>query len=139
MAKLQTTFSGHHALEKGKYAEIRKFINQWLLDPTLYCNSCGFPYFIGEKQCCDNPRIGRNIQHCQALLLQISAEKKCNLNEFGSNKDKTLRQAVSLPPDLMQKLEKFCQEKLGEKLFVNSKDLRGFMKAFPQFVTSERI
>lgn len=139
MAKLQTPLSGHHALEKGKYAEIRKFINAWLLDPAVYCNTCGFPYFPGSKPCCDNPMIGKNIQHCQALFLQIAAQKKCNFNEFGSNKDKTLRMSVSLPPDLMQKLEKFCQEKLGEKLFVNSKDLRGFMKAFPMFTTAERI
>jgi hypothetical protein len=138
MAKKQTAFSGHHD-EKGKYKEIRAFINNWLLDPALYCNTCGFPYFPLEKACCDNPRIGKNIQHCQALLLQIAAERKCNNNEFGSNKDKTLRQAVSLPPDLMQKLEKFCKEKLGEKLFVNSKDLREFMKHFPQFTTCSRI
>ena len=139
MAKLQTAFSGHRVLEKAKYKAIRQFINDWLLDPTIYCNTCGFPYFSGEKPCCDNPLIGKNIQHCQALLLQIAAERKCNLNEYGSNKDKTLRHALSLPPDLIRKLERFCQEKLGEKLFVNTKDLRGFMKAFPQFVTMERI
>jgi hypothetical protein len=139
MAKLQTPLSGHHALEKGKYKAIRDYINQWLLDPTLYCNNCGFPYFIGEKTCCDNPQVGKNIQHCQALFLQIAAQRKTNLNEYGSNKDKSLRMGVSLPPDLMTKLENFCQEKLGEKLFVNQKDFRGFMKAFPMFCTAERI
>jgi hypothetical protein len=39
----------------------------------------------------------------------------------------------------MVKLEQFCKEKWGEKLFVNQKDFRGFMKAFPQFTTCERI
>jgi hypothetical protein len=139
MAKLQTPLSGHHALEKGKYAEIRKFINQWLLDQSVYCNNCGFPFFVGEKECCENPQIGKNIQHCQALFLQIQAQRKTNLNEFGSNDGKTMRMGVSLPPDLMVKLEQFCKEKWGEKLFVNQKDFRGFMKAFPQFTTCERI
>lgn len=139
MAKLQTPLSGHHALEKGKYKEIRAFINNWLLDQTVYCNNCGFPYFIGEKECCDSPQIGKNIHHFQALMLQISAEKKTNLNAYGSNASKTMRIGVSLPPDLMTKLEQFCKEKWGEKLFVNQKDLHGFMKAFPMFTTCERI
>lgn len=131
--------SGHHVLEKAKYSEIRKFINAWLLDPALYCNNCGFPYFPGSKPCCDKPQIGKNIQHCQALFLQIAAQKKTNLNEFGANSGKTLRHGVSLPPDLMAKLEKFCKEKFGEKLFTNKNDFRGFMKAFPMFCTCERI
>jgi len=139
MAKLQTPLSGHHALERGKYKEIRAFINQWLLDPTVYCNNCGFPFFIGEKACCENPQIGKNIQHCHALFLQIAAERKTNLNSYGSNASKTLRQGVSLPPDLLTKLEQFCMNKWGVKLFENTKDLRGFMKAFPQFTTCERI
>ena len=139
MAKLQTALSGHHALEKGKYADIRKFINQWLLDPALYCNNCGFPFFIGEKACCENPQVGSNLQHCQALFIQIAAQRKTNLNEYASNASKTMRLGVSLPPDLMAKLEKFCMQKWGEKLFVNQKDFRGFIKAFPQFTTVEKI
>lgn len=125
--------------EKSKYIEIRKFINRWLLSPEIYCNTCGFPYFPGEKWCCDDPQIGKNIQHCQALMVQNRAIEKTNINPYGSNASKTLRHAVSMPPDLIIKLEKFCKERFGEKLFVNQKDFRGFCKAFPMFTVMEKI
>jgi hypothetical protein len=125
--------------EKAKYVEIRKFINHWLVDPLVYCNNCGFPYFPGRPACCNDPIIGKNIQHCQALMAQNRAIIKTNLNQFGSNESKTLRHGASLPPDLIKKLEQFCQETMGEKLFVNQKDFRGFCKAFPMFTVMEKI
>jgi len=139
MAKLTNSFTGHQVLEKGKYAEIRKYINRWLLDQKIYCGSCGFPYFPGEKACCNDPQIGKNIQHCLAVIQQNQKTKANNLNEFGSTKGKTWRHGVSMPIELMHELERFCQETMGQKLFVNKKDFRGFMKAFPQFTTCERI
>jgi hypothetical protein len=138
MTKLNS-FTGHHALEKGKYAEIRKFINLWLQEPNIYCANCGMPYFPGEIACCDVPMVGKNIQHLQALLLEIDARRKIRLNDFSSNSAKTMRLGLSMPPDLIRKLERFCQERFGEKLFVNQKDFRGFCKAFPMFTIMEKI
>jgi len=135
MAKLTNDFSGHHPLEKGKYAEIRKFINHWLTDQTVYCNNCGLPFF-GET-CCGHPEIGKNFDHCWAVIIQNKARQKGS--GLAASKDKSIRFGLSMPAKLLQDLEKFCKERLGQKLFVNQKDLRGFMKAFPMFAIAERI
>lgn len=128
-------FSGHEVLEKGKYAELRKFINEWLRDQTVYCNNCGLPYY--GAVCCEHPEIGKNIDHCWAVIIQNKARRVGS--DTGANESKTMRFGISIPPKLLRALEKFSREKLGEKLFVNHKDMRGFMKAFPQFCVVERI
>jgi len=135
MAKLTNDFTGHNPLEKSKYAEIRKFINAWLADQAVYCNNCGMPYF--GSICCDSPEIGKNFDHCWAVILQNKARRIGS--GLSANQTKTMRLGLSMPVKLLHSLEKFCQEKLGEKLFVNQKDMHGFMKAFPQFCIAERI
>lgn len=137
MAKLTNDFSGHRPLEKGKYKEIRKFINAWLTNQEVYCNNCGLPYF-GEK-CCDHPEIGKNFDHCWAVIIQNKARQKLSANDFASNKTGTMRLGLSMPVSLLHALEKFCKETIGQKLFVNQKDLRGFAKSFPQFTIMEKI
>jgi len=139
MAKPINSFTGHRPLEKGKYADIRKFINQWLLDQAIYCGSCGMPYFPDLPQCCEHRQLGKNIDHCLAVIQANRETLANNLNEFGSTEGKTWRNGVSMPVDLIQKLEVFCKEKWGEKLFVNIKDMRNFSRAFPQFRIVERI
>ena len=139
MAKQQTRFTGHHALEKGKYAEIRKFINRWLTDQVVYCGSCGQPYFPDLPHCCQYQQLGKNIQHCEAVIQANRVTIENNLNEFGSTKGMTWRNGVSMPVNLLNELETFCQATMGQKLFVNQKDLRGFMRAFPMFRTQEKI
>ncbi len=128
-------FSGHEVLEKGKYAELRKFINAWLRQQQVYCNNCGIPYH-GEI-CCEHPEIGKNIDHCWAVICQNKARKKDS--GTAANVTNTMRLGISIPPSLLNALERFSREVLGEKLFVNTKDMRGFMKAFPQFTIPERI
>jgi hypothetical protein len=135
MANKPHGFDSHEALEKGKYAEIRKFINNWLLDQTVYCNNCGLPFF-GEV-CCDKPEIGKNLDHCWAVIIQNKARRLGR--GLASNQSKTMRLGLSIPVSLLYALEKFSKEKLGEKLFVNQQDMRGFMRAFPQFTICERI
>jgi len=135
MAKLNTTFSSHQPLEKGKYSEIRKFINHWLTDQSVYCNNCGLPFY-GEI-CCEDPQIGKNFDHCWAVVIQNKARQKGS--GFSANNTNTMRLGLSIPAGLLQALERFCKERLGQKLFVNQKDLRGFSKAFPQFAIWERI
>jgi hypothetical protein len=137
MSKLTNDFSGHNPLEKGKYAEIRKFINTWLTDQSVYCNSCGAPFF-GEA-CCDSPQIGKNIDHCWAVITQNKARQDVRANAFASNATKTMRLGLSMPEGLLRDLERFCQEKLGQKLFVNQKDFRGFCRSFPMFMIMEKI
>lgn len=132
-------FTGHQPLEKGKYAELRKFINHWLTKKSVYCNNCGMPYFPDEKSCCESPQIGKNFDHCWAVIIQNKARQKECANQYASNLDNTMRLGLSMPVNLLRELEKFSLEKLGEKLFVNQKDFRGFCKAFPQFAIMEKI
>ncbi len=134
----QNLFKGHHPLEKGKYAEIRKFINSWLMDSAVYCNNCGMPYFSSEI-CCDNPQIGKNLDHCWAVIINNKARRTIRENEFASNPQKTMRLGLSMPEKLIRDLEAFCQKTMGEKLFVDNKDLHRFMRAFPQFVICGKI
>lgn len=131
-------FTGHVSLEKGMYAEIRQFINNWLMDQTVYCNACGSPYFP-DMVCCDTPQIGKNIDHCYAILRQNENRRAVRLNQFGSNEKKTLRIGLSMPQDLLRQLEKFSKERFGKKLFGTTKDFRKFIKNFPQFSVCERV
>ena len=127
--------NSHSVLEKGKYAELRKFINQWLREQHVYCNNCGLPFF--GAVCCEHPEIGKNIDHCWAVICQNKARR--HGSGTAANLSNTMRLGLSIPESLLKALEKFSREKLGEKLFVNQEDMRGFMKAFPQFVIAERI
>lgn len=139
MSKPNNTFTGHRALEKGKYAELRKFINHWLTDQSIYCNNCGMPYFPKEKPCCEKPEIGKNFDHCWAVVIQNKARQKQSSNEYASNSTMTMRLGLSMPSQLLRSLEQFSLKRFQEKLFVNQKDFRRFCKAFPQFTIMERI
>ena len=132
---MNNTFNSHQPLEKGKYAELRKVINLWLQDQTVYCNNCGMPFY--GISCCENPQIGKNFDHCWAVVIQNKARRVGS--GLGSNKTKTMRLGLSMPDSLLIHLDKYCKEKLGQKLFVNQKDFRGFCRAFPQFQIMEKI
>jgi len=136
---MNNPFKSHQPLEKGKMKLIRKFINGWLQDPLVYCNSCGIPYFPSDRDCCDNPQIGNNLQHCWAIIIQNKARQKTRDNEYGSNKDNTLRIGASLPEKLIRDLEQYFHENHKQKLWNNQKEFRLFLKSFPQFAICERI
>lgn len=135
---IKTEISSHHPLEKGKFVELRRYINSWLNDPTIYCNNCGVPY-LPSGICCDSPEIGKNLDHCWAVIIQNKARQKISANQYASNLDNTMRLGLSMPPSLLSALERFSLNKLGEKLFVNQADMRRFAKAFPMFAIMEKI
>jgi len=137
MAKLTNDFTGHQPLEKGKYKELRQFINSWLTNQAVYCNNCGLPFY-GEN-CCEHPEIGKNFDHCWAVIVQNKARQKLNYNDMATNRSKTMRLGLSMPPSLLNALERFWKTKTGHKLFENKKDIRGFAKAFPMFAIMEKI
>ncbi len=122
-----------------KWDSAKSIINIWLDDPTIYCNNCGenFNAEFPEK-CCDNVQLGRNFDHAYGLFQQNIERRKMQINIYGSTKDKTMRACVSLPPKLMQILEGFFK-KYDEKLFNNDKELKQFMRRFPQFTVPESI
>ena len=119
---------------------IRAVINTWLKDQTLYCNNCNTDsrYFLADESCCENPQIGRNIDHMMGGIKQNKIIKETALNEYGSTDDKTMRYAVSMPPRLLMTLEQYF-ETHNDKLFNNQKELHNFMKAFPALSTAKVI
>jgi len=101
----------------------------------LRCESCHKSIY----QCCENPQIGNNKDHTYALIKQNKEMKKDRINEYGSNKTKTMRQGLSLPPKLHQDLNSYFQKMYQEKLFNTQKEMREFMKRFPAFKIAEKI
>ena len=118
--------------------EIRAFINNWLLDPLVYCNHCGRPRFIAGK-CCERPEIGRNIDFCGVIIQQNADTRATNLNELGATANLNMRMGLSMPIDLLKKLEDWHIKRFGFKLFENRKSLHKFMRYFPMFTVAEKI
>ena len=139
MTKLNTEFSSHQPLEKGRWKEYRRFINEWLKSQAVYCGNCGMPYFPTEKACCEAPMIGKNFDHCWAVIIQNKARQKESANDYASNTTNTMRLGISIPPALLRALEKFSLERLGRKLFDNQKDIHSFARAFPMFAVMKKI
>jgi len=122
-----------------KWESAKSVINLWLEDPTIYCNNCGqdfnkeFP-----EACCENVQLGRNFDHAYGLFQQNKVRREMQKNRYAATEDMTMRACVSLPPKLLQTLEAFFK-KYDEKLFNNDKELKQFMRKFPQFTVPESI
>jgi len=118
--------------ESGKWSEVRGIINTWLKDPTLYCGTCDSDYYPNHPACCEDPLIGDNWKFCKDIIEAIKDKKKNLKNEYAANNKLTFRSSLSLPSRLLFILEKHFKNK-GVKLFENQKELRQFMRYFPQF------
>lgn len=113
-------------------------INMWLKDKTMYCNNCGTP-FIDHPFCCEDPQIGRNIDHCKGVINQNKELMKTRLNDFASNKDKTMRWGLSIPPGLHTLLDQYKKMHGLPGLFKEEGEIAWFMKKFPAFNTCKRV
>ena len=122
-----------------KWILARAFINTWLKDQTWYCNNCDKDYSKFNYPCCENPQIGRNIDHTKGLFKENRMIKNTRKNEFASTKKKTLRWGVSLPPRLHFALDRYFRSLSDEKLFNNNKELHEFMRRFPEFTIPDKI
>ena len=69
-------------------------------DIFLHCNHCEKDMFL----CCENPQIGNNKDHTYALVKQNKELSKESMNEYASNKTKTMRMGISIPPRLFRDL-----------------------------------
>ena len=122
---------------------IRAFINLWIKDPTWYCNSCGKKYGAEQPRppfvCCDEPQVGRNIDHTRGVIKQNETLRKTRKNVYGSNDKKDLRFGVSMPPALLSDLEKYFRKNYDEKLFNNKEEFHKFMREFPVFRTCTTV
>ena len=118
---------------------IHAIINVWLKDKTPYCNNCNENYPGEYFPCCENPQVGRNMDHCRGLINQNKEFQKTRLNSYASTADKTLRWGASLPPRLYLYLNSYCKENGEDGLFNEKYDVIWFAKKFPQFAIPERL
>jgi len=122
-----------------KWIAVQAFINVWLKDKTLYCNYCGELFDKRFFPCCDNPQVGRNVDHTMGLIKQNREMNKIRLNEFASTKKKRLRWGASIPPKLFHDLEKYLKTLGEKKLFNDNKELHQFMRKFPAFKIPDKV
>lgn len=123
-----------------KMKAIRAFINTWLKDSTLYCNNCGARFRDNViDSCCLDPQIGRNKDHLMGVIKQNKMIQETRKNKFAAMEDNTMRWGISIAPKLMTDLENYFAVNFQEKLFNNNKELRQFMKAFPEFRIAKEI
>lgn len=121
-----------------KAEAFRAVINMWLHDKEVYCNYCGSHPDESTQLCCDNPQVGRNIDHCRGVIKQNKEMRSNRLNQFGSTKDNSIRYGLSLPPQLYQLLKRYS-ESHGEKFLGSKEDINWFMKKFPEFRTCDVV
>lgn len=126
---------------KSKMTAIRAFINDWLKDQTFYCGNCletWNPNFHVIESCCENPAFGRNIDHTRAVVKE-NARIRSNLKKVTAATDNNvMRYGVNLPPKLFHDLTMYFRNH-GEKLFNTPREMRDFMRSFPQFCIPEKV
>jgi len=130
-----------------KMDAIKAYLNTWLKDETMYCNYCGVDYMphivdTGEgtynQLCCENPQIGRNIDHTKGLIKQNQELTKNLDKETGAMKNGAMRIGLSLPPRLYTDLKKYF-EGYDEKFLDTPQELHAFMREFKQFTIPRSI
>lgn len=119
----------------------RAFINYWLKDHRYYCNNCFATHDAANSQvkCCEDPQIGRNIDHTRGLIMQNKRLKETRKNEYASNDKRNLRMTVSLPPQLFLDLQKYMRNNYQCEVFDNQSELYDFMREFPAFSIPNRV
>lgn len=123
-----------------KWEAVHAVINTWLKDRRVYCNGCGLTYCPEAGACCEDPQLGTNMDFCRGVIVQNKVSKQTRANDYASNKSKTMRWGVSLPPDLMRTLDNYMKAHGHKKgLFEEVSDLTKFMKKFPQFAIPTKV
>lgn len=120
-----------------RWTAVHALMNTLLKDKQKYCNYCGKEF--EDSLCCDNPQIGRHIDHVKGVINQNKVTRSEAKNAFGANGDKSLRLGLSLPPRFLDDLERAFKATYGEKLIRDPKDLHSFMRKFPAFTTCQKV
>jgi hypothetical protein len=126
---------------KNREDAYRAIINVWLKDKTLYCNNCGKPFdpLKDNPMCCEEPHIGKNIDHCMGIIKQNKELMKVRKNEFASNDDKNIRWGLSLPISLFYTIDNWKKGQGMKGLFREDGEITWFMKKFKQFNIASRV
>lgn len=116
----------------------RALINVYLKDNHKYCNFCGETYVKEFMPCCEDPQIGTHADHAKAVAAQCALLRGTRANKHASNKDKSMRFGISLPPWMYNLLDNY--EKLyGRRLISTDKDIIWLAKTFKQFAIPRKL
>ena len=121
---------------------IKAFIEDWLKDPEFYCDNCGmkfYPHIHVQESCCETPMFGRNIDHTMMFIKANHSFKKTLKKRTGASEKGSMRMAVNMPRRLYDDLSAYFKRFYKEKLFNDHKEMRQFMRAFPQFCVPEDV
>jgi len=89
--------------------------------------------------CCENPQVGRHIDHLRGVIKENRMIRETRKNKFASTEDKSIRWGISLPPKFFKDLCDAFEKTYGEKLLRDNNDLHEFMKEFPPFCVCEEV
>lgn len=119
---------------------IRALINFWLKDPSISCGSCGAAKSpINLKvdsnnnvyyECCENVFLGDNYSHFLHFREELKKTRETRSNKFASQKDKSMRLAIQIPPSLLLFLENSFRKLYKEELFNKKYNVIWFAKKF---------
>ena len=111
---------------------IRALINFWIKDPALSCGFCGTS-FTATEPCCEKPFIANNADILKQFIKENSERRQEQRNKYASNKDKTFRNLISMPPSLLLFLEASFERLYKEKLFNEEYPATWFHKHFGKY------
>lgn len=131
---------------KSKWQAARAMLNIILQDKRFYCNWCNADFNTDSVDengkwipCCENPQIGRHLDHIKRIIRQNKSIQESRKNDFASTDDKTLRWGVSLPPRIFQLWNMGFIKSFNCKLLDNNQDMHEFMKEFKCFAIPKTI
>lgn len=79
------------------------------------------------------------MDFCKAIIEENKEIRKTRANDFASNKDKTFRWGVRLPPDLYHTLNNYFKQHGEQGLLTDRYPVMKFAKNFKAFSIPERV
>ena len=110
---------------------LEKMINTWCEFPMPSCGWCGKSWDERDlTPCCEKPYIATNKEILHQFIKQIQEDKQTRINAYASNKNKSMRYLITMPPGLFVFLERRMMLNYGEKLFTKKYPDTWFAKCF---------
>jgi len=123
---------------RAKY--VRAMINECLRHDYISCAACG-ELITNDRldiPCCETPVWGTNKEHLRRFMIEKQEMTNSRLNQFGSNKNKTIRFGLSIPIFLYQFIQGALRQ-YGEEVIDDKYDITWWMKNFPMFCIPEKV
>lgn len=126
-------------LQKGSREDaIHALINTWLKDPAHRCGWCQEEYKPELFPCCEKPYIANNAAIFKQFIKEKQLSADTRANDTATNKDKSMRWALSFPPGLLKYLTLAFKTLYNEELFTEQHNVEWFARKFRKYFTIPR-